>query len=78
MHSTLYLLLLQIDPYQWTWLPEAQIPFSKEAKNLVYDQLSDSRFVEELTNDLHKLFSVSFLLVLISFFIYQYFIIITT
>jgi len=44
-------------PYQWTWLPEAQIPFSKEAKNLVYDQLSDSRFVEELTNDLYKLFS---------------------
>lgn len=44
-------------PYHWSWLPEAQVPFSPEARDLVYDQLSDSRFVESLTTDLYELFS---------------------
>lgn len=44
-------------PYHWSWLPEAQNPFSAEARALVYDQLSDSRFVESLTTDLYELFS---------------------
>jgi len=44
-------------PYHWSWLSEAQIPFSCESKDLYYDKLSDSRFVESLTSDLYDLFS---------------------
>lgn len=44
-------------PYYWAWLPYAKIPFSQEAKDLVYSQLTDMNFVQELCDDLYQIFS---------------------
>lgn len=44
-------------PYYWTWQPYAKIPFSKETRDLVYTQLSDMNFVQELCDELHLIFS---------------------
>lgn len=44
-------------PYHWAWLPQAQKPFSDEIKDLVLPKISDLNFVENLTKQLHELFS---------------------
>ncbi|XP_052227225.1 phosphatidylinositol 4-kinase type 2-beta-like isoform X2 [Dreissena polymorpha] len=43
-------------PYHWAWLPQAKVPFSQEIKDKVLPQLSDMNFVQELCDDLYKLF----------------------
>ncbi|XP_077972541.1 phosphatidylinositol 4-kinase type 2-alpha-like [Styela clava] len=44
-------------PYHWAWLPQASKPFSDEIKDLVLPKISDLNFVENLTQQLHELFS---------------------
>lgn len=44
-------------PYYWAWLPYAKIPFSKETVELVYANLTDMNFVQELCDDLYQIFS---------------------
>ena len=46
------------DPYYWTWLPFAKIPFSDEIKELVLPKLTDMDFVQDLCEDLYQLFKV--------------------
>ncbi|CAH1183173.1 unnamed protein product [Phaedon cochleariae] len=43
-------------PYHWAWLPQAKVPFSEEAKELVLPQLTDMNFVQDLCDDLYLLF----------------------
>lgn len=49
---------LSSDPYYWTWLPFAKIPFSDEIKDLVLPKLTDMDFVQDLCEDLYQLFKV--------------------
>lgn len=48
-----------LDPFQWAWLPMAKTPFSDEIADLVLDKLKDLEFVQELGDDLRRLFRVS-------------------
>lgn len=52
------LFFLYTDPYYWTWLPFAKIPFSDEIKELVLPKLTDMDFVQDLCEDLYQLFKV--------------------
>lgn len=47
-------------PYHWAWLPIAKIPFSQETKDIVLEKVSDMNFVQEMCEDLHSLFMVSY------------------
>lgn len=49
-----------LDPFQWAWLQMAKTPFSDEIANLVLDKLKDLEFVQDLCDDLRRLFRVSF------------------
>ena len=53
-------ILFLSDPYYWTWLPFAKIPFSDEIKALVLPKLTDMDFVQDLCEDLYQLFKVLF------------------
>lgn len=44
-------------PYYWAWLPYAKIPFSAETKKLVYAELTDMNFVQDLCDELYHIFS---------------------
>lgn len=44
-------------PYYWAWLPYAKIPFSSETFELVYSNLTDMNFVQELCDELYQIFS---------------------
>lgn len=44
-------------PYYWAWLPYAKIPFSNETKKLVYAELTDMNFVQDLCDELYHIFS---------------------
>ena len=48
-------------PYHWAWLPCAKEPFSQETKDLLLPKVSDMNFVQDLCDDLHELFRVSWL-----------------
>jgi len=43
-------------PYHWAWLPYAKVPFSQETKDLLLPKVSDMNFVQDLCDDLRKLF----------------------
>jgi len=43
-------------PYHWAWLPYAKVPFSQETKDLLLPKVSDMNFVQDLCDDLQKLF----------------------
>lgn len=43
-------------PYHWAWLPYAKVPFSQETKDLLLPKVSDMNFVQELCDDIQKLF----------------------
>ena len=47
-------------PYHWAWLPCAKEPFSQETKALLLPKVSDMNFVQDLCDDLHELFRVSY------------------
>lgn len=54
-----------IDPFHWVWLPQAKVPFSEETKNLILPYISDMNFMQDLCEDLHELFKVNKILILI-------------
>lgn len=58
-------LLFVLDPFHWAWLPQAKVPFSEETRNLILPYISDMNFVQDLCEDLRKLFKVNKSLVLI-------------
>jgi len=43
-------------PYHWAWLPCAKVPFSQETKDLLLPKVSDMNFVQDLCDDIQKLF----------------------
>nr|XP_023676305.1 phosphatidylinositol 4-kinase type 2-alpha isoform X1 [Paramormyrops kingsleyae] len=43
-------------PFYWAWLPQANVSFSQEIKDLVLPKLSDPKFVKDLEEDLYELF----------------------
>lgn len=43
-------------PYHWAWLPYAKVPFSQETKDLLLPKVSDMNFVQDLCDDIQKLF----------------------
>jgi len=43
-------------PYHWAWLPCAKVPFSQETKELLLPKVSDMNFVQDLCDDIQKLF----------------------
>ncbi|KAI6069618.1 Phosphatidylinositol 4-kinase type 2 [Aix galericulata] len=45
-------------PFHWAWLPQAQVPFSQETRDLVLPRISDMNFVQDLCEDLHELFKI--------------------
>merc|ERR1712079_705494 len=45
-------------PYHWAWLPCAKVPFSQETKDLLLPKVSDMNFVQDLCDDIQKLFRV--------------------
>uniref|UniRef100_A0A8C4QAT7 Phosphatidylinositol 4-kinase type 2 n=1 Tax=Eptatretus burgeri TaxID=7764 RepID=A0A8C4QAT7_EPTBU len=47
---------LPADPFHWTWLPLAQVPFSPETCEMMLPTLSDPSFVHELEENLLRLF----------------------
>lgn len=44
-------------PYYWAWLPYAKIPFSQDTVDLVFSNLTDMNFVQELCDELYQIFS---------------------
>ena len=49
-------------PYHWAWLPCAKVPFSQETRDLLLPKVSDMNFVQDLCDDIHELFRVSYYL----------------
>jgi len=45
-------------PYHWAWLPQAKIPFSSTIRNQIKPLIEDDHLVQELVDDLRKLFCV--------------------
>jgi len=47
-----------LDPFYWAWLPQANIPFSQEIRDLVLPLISDMNFVQDLCESLERLYKV--------------------
>lgn len=45
-------------PFYWGWLPQANVPFSEETRNLILPLISDMNFVQDLCEDLYELFKI--------------------
>lgn len=44
-------------PYYWAWLPYSKIPFSQETRQRLYPLLTDMNFVQNLCDELRRVFS---------------------